>query len=215
MRHLTVYQEPGMFCGLPANNGIWSWGDEIVVGFSKGVFKENKVKPPSMDCSLPQTTAVARSLDGGEPGPTRSLRTTGRLLPEKGRRPSRTTGHPGNSWQFLSKVADTDDPAHHFNGSPPSLVRLQDGRLCVTYGFRAAPFGIRARISPDEGRSWGDEVILRDDGRTFDVGYPRSVVRGDGQVVTTYYFATQTDYEQHVAATIWDPGDARAVHDSN
>ena len=58
-------------------------------------------------------------------------------------------------------------------GNPPSLIRLPDGRLCLTYGFRAEPFGIRARLSRDDGRTWGRTVVLRDDGGGRDVGYPR------------------------------------------
>ncbi|HDP99325.1 MAG TPA: hypothetical protein ENN22_09105 [bacterium] len=109
----------------------------------------------------------------------------------------------GASWQFLSKVADTDGGKR--NGNPPSMVRLNDGRLCVTYGYRGIPYCIRARISDDNGKTWGRETILRDDARTFDIGYTRSVVRSDGKVVTIYYFTSEQNVEQHIAATIWDP----------
>ncbi|MDQ7817954.1 MAG: PA14 domain-containing protein [Melioribacteraceae bacterium] len=109
----------------------------------------------------------------------------------------------GNTWQFLSKVADTDNGTR--NGNPPSLVLLKDGRLCVTYGCRKVPYGIRAKISIDNGKTWGKEIIIRDDAITKDVGYPRSVVRPDGKVVTTYYYTTKENVEQHIAATIWDP----------
>ena len=40
VRHLVVYAEPGRFAGWPANHGIWSWGDEILVGFSRGTYKD-------------------------------------------------------------------------------------------------------------------------------------------------------------------------------
>lgn len=109
----------------------------------------------------------------------------------------------GMSWQFLSRVAYTDTVMH--NGNPPAMVRLKDGRLAATYGFRGVPYGIRARISADNGKTWGKEIILREDGRKYDLGYPRSVVRADGKVVTVYYYATAKNYEQHIAATIWDP----------
>ncbi len=109
----------------------------------------------------------------------------------------------GASWTFLSRVAYTDTVLH--NGNPPAMVRLPDGRLAATYGYRGVPFGIRARISDDNGKSWGSEIILRKDGRKYDLGYPRSVVREDGKIVTIYYFATNKNYEQHIAATIWDP----------
>ncbi|MFO0808525.1 MAG: sialidase family protein [Gemmataceae bacterium] len=57
------------------------------------------------------------------------------------------------SWQpDAVAVPDTGE------GNPASLIRLKDGRLCVTYGYRAAPFGIRARLSGDGGRTWGEEA---------------------------------------------------------
>ena len=109
----------------------------------------------------------------------------------------------GRTWQFLSRVAYTDLGKH--NGNPPSLVRLQNGDLCVTYGFRAPPYGMRTKVSSDHGRTWGPEVMLRDDAATWDFGYPRSVVRPDGKVVNVYYYTTRERPEQHIAATIWNP----------
>jgi hypothetical protein len=38
---VVVYREPDRFGEWPANNGIWVWGDEIVVGFMQGYFKNN------------------------------------------------------------------------------------------------------------------------------------------------------------------------------
>ena len=37
--HVTVYREKGRYGGWPANYGVWSWGDEILVGFSAAYFK--------------------------------------------------------------------------------------------------------------------------------------------------------------------------------
>jgi hypothetical protein len=109
----------------------------------------------------------------------------------------------GHAWHFLSRVAYTDLGMK--NGNPPSMVQLASGRLVVTYGWRSSPFGIRAKISDDGGRSWSRDLILRDDGLTPDLGYTRSLVRGDGKVVTIYYHNTAQRREQHIAATIWDP----------
>jgi len=64
---------------------------------------------------------------------------------------------------------------------------------------------MRAKISKDNGKTWGDEIILRDDARTWDFGYPRMVVRPDGKLVTIYYYNTEKNPEQHIVATIWDP----------
>jgi hypothetical protein len=67
--------------------------------------------------------------------------------------------------------------------------------------------GIRAKVSRDQGRTWGDEIVLRKDARTWDIGYPRTVVRKDGKLVTIYYYTTDARPEQHIAATIWSPND--------
>ena len=115
----------------------------------------------------------------------------------------------GKKWDFLSRVADTDTGEH--NGNPPSMTRFPDGRLCVTYGFRAFPYGIRAKLSSDNGRTWGDEIHLRDDGRSWDMGYTRTVARPDGKVVTIYYFTTPEFPEQHIVASIWNPPPASQI----
>ena len=70
----------------------------------------------------------------------------------------------GETWEFLSKAADTDGGRGR-NGNRPSMVRLKDGRLCVTYGYRETLYGVRAKFSKDNGKSWTDEIHLRDDGR--------------------------------------------------
>jgi len=116
----------------------------------------------------------------------------------------------GNTWTFLSKVADT----YTWNGNPPALVRLRDGRLCCAYGNRA-DFRIEARFSEDEGATWSEKIILRDDYQPDsyndpDLGYCRMVQRPDGKLVTIYYWQTQAQYLQQsgsIEATIWS--DAR------
>jgi hypothetical protein len=90
-------------------------------------------------------------------------------------------------------------------GNPASMLRLADGRVCLTYGCRAKPYGIRARLSHDGGHTWGEEIILRGDGGGRDLGYPRSVQRTDGKIVTVYYFHDKPQGDRYIAATIWDP----------
>lgn len=65
-----------------------------------------------------------------------------------------------------------------------------------------------ARFSPDQGATWGLEIILRDDFQVDkfgdnDFGYPRLVQRPDGRLVAIYYWATEKRPQQHIAATIW------------
>jgi hypothetical protein len=107
----------------------------------------------------------------------------------------------GRTWSLLATPEpDTGE------GNPPSLVRLRDGRLCLTYGIRARPFPICARLSRDEGKTWSDPVILRGDGGSNDLGYVRSAVRPDGRVVTVYYNTEPGRPDRYIGATIWEPG---------
>jgi hypothetical protein len=54
-------------------------------------------------------------------------------------------------------------------------------------------------------QTWGKEIHLRDDGRELNLGYTRSVQRNDTKIVTVYYISTAAKYEQHIAATMWNP----------
>jgi hypothetical protein len=67
------------------------------------------------------------------------------------------------------------------------------------------PFGLIARISSDNGRNWSDEIVLRKDGGSWDLGYPRSVQRKDGKVVSVYYYNTKEHPERFIGATLWTP----------
>ncbi len=353
-RYVMIYHRPGRFAGWPANHGIWSWGDEILVGFSAGTYKDLGPDRHNIDRDKPERHLLARSRDGGltwaieDPskkgalvpagkmlhgipppglverawrdcpggidfahpdlamtlrmtdthvGPSRFYYSTNRghdwqgpfrlpLFGQKGvaartdylvngkddcllfltasksdgqeGRPfcARTTDG-GRTWKFVSWIGDEprgyaimpstvrlgprelltairrrDEPKAWIEtyrslddgetwkldtvpapdlgtGNPASMIRLADGRVCLTYGRRLAPFSIRARLSADGGRTWGDELVLRDGGGGTDLGYPRSVQRRDGKVVTVYYFwDKRIGPERFVAATIWDPGPA-------
>ncbi|MHC4474026.1 MAG: superoxide dismutase [Ni] [Planctomycetota bacterium] len=331
IKHVIVYKQPGRFCGWPANNGAWSWGNEILVCFDLHYFKEPEpdIDPTEhhWDKNKPAELVFARSLDGGESwvlekteafGPSHKtkpalpspgdinfahpdfamrlrwhrfhvsydrgkswsgpyqlpsfgiklgartdyivdgkdsctlflssangplcVRTTDggktfellsnvrsrsearAIMPSSVRISDRQLvsavrqlrGEPyvswidlyesadnGRTWKFLSKVADADN--RYWNGNPPSMVRLGDGRICITYGYRAVPYGIRAKTSSDNGKTWGPEIILRQDGRNWDLGYSRTVQRPDGKLVTVYYYSTDENPQQRIIATIWDP----------
>ena len=343
IRHVAVYQRPGYFAGWPANNGIWIWEDEILVGFTLGHYKVTE-KTHAIDRDRAARAVLARSLDGGETwnledpenfvgdggtavrspgvdfanpnlairvggpppfhqegnrffssrdrgktwqgpylfsglekfettsrtdyltnGPhdaflfmsakqpgvkagdhqdrafvarthnggrtfeflswiTRESDTARSVMPSSARLSNKeivtalrrrqddsggsrnwidlyASTDNGATWEFRSKVADTGQG----NGNPPAMVRLRDARIVVTYGYRSKPYDMRARISRDNGKTWGGEVVLRDAGATADLGYSRSVQRRDGKVVTIYYYSTAANPEQHIAATIWDP----------
>jgi hypothetical protein len=66
MKHVEIYRSKGHFAGWPANFGIWSWGDEIVVGFLVGHLDTETDYFHARDKSKPFIPHQSRSLDGGE-----------------------------------------------------------------------------------------------------------------------------------------------------
>jgi len=365
MKHVVLYREPGRYAAWPANYGIWSWGDEIVVGFTSG-YHLNDGGFHARDKTKPFTAMQARSLDGGdtwttEPMPLRTPGNHGLSTGEHAAAAAGGTGgvaedrnepvpYPGGtdfthpdfamlfarkdltggamswfytstdrcrSWQgpyalptmglvgisartdyivagprelllfltaptipgtetgsrtfcartvdggltfdFVSWIGDAPEggfdimpagvrladgrllvatrdrrvaadrsdnwidlygsadngaswrymsrpvPESGNGGNPPTLTRLADGRLCLTYGFRNAPYGIRARLSEDDGQTWGADIVLRQDAGSHDIGYTRTVQRPDGKLVTAYYYNDAMGGSCYIAATIWTP----------
>ncbi len=348
LRHVVVYSEPGRFGGWPANHGIWSWGNEILVGFSRGTFRDLGPERHAIDRDAPEEHLLARSLDGGETwslefpaqegslipvgkslhgktppglterpwsdspgslpfthpdfamtlrmtdvhlGPSRFYYSTDRghhwlgpfripqleshgvaartdylvldaqtcLLFLTASKANQREGRPflsrtddgGRTWQFTSWIGE--EPAGYAimpsttrlkngdlltaircregdrswialyrstdlgatwreagipapdlgEGNPASLITLADGRVCLTYGHRAPPYGIHARLADERGEHWGPELLLREAGGR-DIGYPRSVQRSDGQIVTIYYLHDQPKSDRYIGATIWE-----------
>ncbi len=72
-------------------------------------------------------------------------------------------------------------------GLPSHLLRLRDGRLVMTYGHRRKPYGNQARISSDNGQTWGEAMILSGDGIGGDLGYPSTVELPDGTLLSVWY----------------------------
>ena len=179
-------EEGRVFCARTTNGGrtfaFISWIGPEYAGFS--------IMPASLRLPSGRLVAVLRCRGG--------QRDQGR---EKNWLDLYYSDDDGHSWHFLNQpVANTG-----IGGNPPALTRLQDGRLCLTYGFRDRPSGLRAKLSADDGVTWSDERILRDDGGNHDLGYPRSVQRSDGKMVTIYYFNDHPYGERYLAATIWSP----------
>ncbi len=348
-KHVKVFYQPGRFGGWPANHGAWSWGNEILVGFSAGYYKDLGDRH-HIDRDKPEEHLLARSHDGGETWQIENPASTGALIPsgkalhgaqphglserpwqdcpggiefthpdfamtlrmtdshigpsrfyysldrghnwkgpfrlpqlnnlgiaartdyialgpsscmlfltagksngKEGRPLCARTDDGGRTWNFVSWIGPepsgysimpssirinsnefltalrcrdgdkswiesfrTNDVGKSWQldsipvpstgeGNPASMIRLADGRVCLTYGYRAEPFGVRARLSNDNGRTWGPELTLRGQGGGRDVGYPRSIQRPDGKVVTIYYFHDRPQSERYIAATIWKP----------
>ena len=107
----------------------------------------------------------------------------------------------GISWKYCGRPV----PDSGYGGNPGTLTLLQDGRLCLTYGYRDDPAGMRARVSDDNGVTWSRDIVLRDDAGNHDIGYPRTIQRPDGNILTVYYYNDRADGERYIAATIWKP----------
>ncbi len=104
------------------------------------------------------------------------------------------------SWQWLANPVKENGQS---SGNPPSMVRLIDGRLCITYANRNKPHTIRAVFSTDDGTTWGPEYVLRSGAGEPDIGYTRTVQRPDGKLVTIYYWLDESRSERYIAATIF------------
>ncbi len=137
---------------------------------------------------------------------------------------------PGTYWVFCNRV-DLDGFARIIRSSdrgktwgpvittpvwgyPQHLLPLRDGRLLMTYGYRRPPWGIRACLSHDCGKTWDidNEVVIRMDGGTpegqkrkvgdRDLGYPVSVQLDDDTIFTVYYHNT-AGANCFIAGTFW------------
>jgi sialidase-1 len=85
----------------------------------------------------------------------------------------------GKTWTMLHSIGVWGLPSH--------LLRLRDGRLLMSYGYRRKPYGNQARISSDEGRTWSAPMTISDDGAGSDLGYTSTVELGDGKLLSVWY----------------------------
>lgn len=105
----------------------------------------------------------------------------------------------GASWHGGERATERGQVNGH-------LLRLKDGRVLLSYGNRVpGEFGVMAKLSRDEGRTWSGPIRLAKS-RDTDCGYPSSVQRADGMIVTGYYAKSAENHERyHMAVAIWEP----------
>ncbi len=89
-----------------------------------------------------------------------------------------------------------------YGSNPFHALRLASGKVLVVYGYRKAPFGIRARLCNAELTDLGEakEIVLRDDAPSGDLGYPHALQRADGTILVVYYIEGQ-DGVREIACT--------------
>lgn len=87
------------------------------------------------------------------------------------------------------------------------LARLADGRIVLAYGNRVKTppqFGVLAKLSSDEGRTWGPPLRIAST-LAWDCGYPSTVQRADGKLVTAWYSKSSANHERyHMGVAIWE-----------
>jgi hypothetical protein len=64
IENVIVYGKKGSFCAWPANSGVWSWRNEILVGFTLGEYKQQRSH--NLNRTAPSSNVFSRSLDGGK-----------------------------------------------------------------------------------------------------------------------------------------------------
>ncbi|MBN2293267.1 MAG: exo-alpha-sialidase [Pirellulales bacterium] len=105
----------------------------------------------------------------------------------------------GASWRKTMPVTERNEINAH-------LIRLNDGRLLLSYGVRVdGRRGVCAKLSRDDGRTWSKPLRLArtDDGG--DCGYPASVQMADGKIVTAWYSNKSPDHVgYHLGVTLWE-----------
>ena len=100
----------------------------------------------------------------------------------------------GKSWSCPQVISE---------GYPAHLLKLKNGKLLMSYGYRNEPYGIRCRISENSGDSWGEEIILYGKGVSNDLGYPTTVELDNGKLVTMYYEASSHS-QSDIKYCIWE-----------
>ncbi len=81
VQHATVFFEKGKYGGWPATHGIWSWGDEILVGFTVGIYQDRGDRH-HIATDQPVSHMQGRSRDGGLTWTLENPNQRHQLLPE-------------------------------------------------------------------------------------------------------------------------------------
>ncbi len=104
----------------------------------------------------------------------------------------------GQTWHRPQRVTGPGEYHAH-------LLKLRDGRLLLTYNNRIPKqTGALARLSADEGKTWTSPIRLATS-ETWDCGYPSSIQRPDGKIVTAYYSGAAPECgHRHVGVALWD-----------
>lgn len=74
-----------------------------------------------------------------------------------------------------------------YGGAPAHLMLHSSGALISVYGYRAGPYGVKAMISYDLGKTWEKDIEIYTQDISYDLGYPSTVELSDGSLITVFY----------------------------
>ena len=151
--------------GWPANHGIWNWGDEILVGYSRGYYKDLGPTRHHIDREKPEEFWMARSLDGGLTWNLEHPAEKGFLIPRG--KFLHGTETPG---QALPPVEDLKEP---MDFTHPDFV--------LTFRMENIDGGVsRFEYSYDRGKTWKGPYRLPDFGTPGTAARTDCLVEGEG-----------------------------------
>ena len=90
-----------------------------------------------------------------------------------------------------------------YDGSPPHYFKHSSGAVVLSYCRRRAPFPTVARVSYDNGVTFGEEIMVTPSSLSADLGYPASTENANGEMVTVHYQRTDDNKGTFIKYTIW------------
>lgn len=89
-------------------------------------------------------------------------------------------------------------------GAPAHLLRLKNGTIISSIGYRSEPYGIKVMSSKDDGETWSEPyMIYNNNSIALDIGYPASVELGDGSILTIFYARPEAGAPAEIMQVIW------------
>ena len=90
------------------------------------------------------------------------------------------------------------------HGAPSHLCLHSSGVLISSCSSRLGTLGEQVMFSKDAGETWDMGYYLRDDGPVNDLGYPCTIERSDGSLLTVYYQKEKADGPCIIMQSIWE-----------
>lgn len=104
----------------------------------------------------------------------------------------------GKTWSVPRKLLEDR------GGAPSHIMKHSSGVLVATYGYRTAPYGIKAMFSHDDGKSWDSGYDVYVNNVSLDLGYPSSIELDDGSILTVFYAHRPDEANATIMQVRWE-----------